>query len=228
MASGKAPWIIARNFCEDCYAAGAIIIGFLGYNKASIIIIGGTFVAMILLYAFSAMVASNNPAATIPGIILLYSVILFFCCFLAFTVTAFAFRVPEAWAQFLGIAPAAAPPPRIAISHIGPATLQPGETRNLNINLERGGPVDLIIQSVVSDWTSREAMREQWRQEGRGNTPELFVNVCSAAAPCPAGEQRGAGTSLRRDLPAGPASIHIFNFRENPVVTFTALYRHPE
>lgn len=83
-------------------AAGALITRFLGYDKASIIILGATFVAMILLYAFSSMVASNIQATTIPGIILLYSVIFFFCIFLTFTITAFAFAWPRPRASFIG------------------------------------------------------------------------------------------------------------------------------
>jgi hypothetical protein len=83
-------------------AAGALITRFVGYDKTSIIILGVTFVAMILLFVFSGMVASNSKATTIPGIILLYAAILFFSIFLAFTITAFAFAWPQPWASFIG------------------------------------------------------------------------------------------------------------------------------
>jgi hypothetical protein len=83
-------------------SAGALVIRLVGYDRASIIIIGGTFVAMILLYVFSAMVASKSHSTVLPGIILLYMVIFFFCSFLLFTVTAFAFNWPPAWLAFIG------------------------------------------------------------------------------------------------------------------------------
>jgi hypothetical protein len=84
-------------------AAGAIIVSFLGYGHASVTIIAGVFIAMILMFVFSRMMVDPNPATTLPGIILLYSVIVFFVAFLSFTVTAFAFQWPSAWADFLNI-----------------------------------------------------------------------------------------------------------------------------
>jgi hypothetical protein len=59
-------------------SAGALVTSMVGYGHASVVIIGGTFIAMVLLYLFSAIVASKSEATTILGIILLYSVILFF------------------------------------------------------------------------------------------------------------------------------------------------------
>ena len=122
------------------------------------------------------------------------------------------------------------PEPRLVTEHVGPATIQSGETRNFNIDLKRPGPVDLIIGSIVPDWTGHEQQRTQWQQEGRGNTPELFVNICSAEEgnSRPRGVQKGSAGSLRRELRAGPATIGIFNFRENPPVTFSATIRLPE
>src|SRR6185312_11736078 len=67
-------------------AAGGMVTRFLGYGKASFIIFGGTFVAMVLLFVFSNMAASKGKAVVVPGIILLYGVMIFFCSFLAFTV----------------------------------------------------------------------------------------------------------------------------------------------
>lgn len=92
-------------------AAGSLVTKFLGYDRASIIIIGGTFVGMILLYVFSRMVASQSEATTIHGIVLLYAMIFFFCCFLFFTVTAFSFTWPLPWAIFIGAASTPSPPP---------------------------------------------------------------------------------------------------------------------
>jgi hypothetical protein len=213
-------------------AAGALVTRFLGYDRASIIIIGGTFVAMILLYVFSSMVASKSDAATFPGIILLYAVIFFFCCFLAFTVTAFSFTWPLPWAIFIGAAstPPTPPPlpPRLTTDHVGPVTIQPGETRNFSLDLKHEGPVDLIVQNLIPDWTGREQQHLKWQQAGKGDTPELFVNICSATGPCPDGVQKGNAGTLRRDLPSGPATITIFNFGENPAVVFSGIFRYPE
>lgn len=79
-------------------AAGALVVSLLGYREAAPIVLGGIFVGMVLLYVFATMVASKEPGTRTPGVILLYAVTLFFCSFLFFTVTAFAFAWPDAWA----------------------------------------------------------------------------------------------------------------------------------
>ena len=58
-------------------AAGAVVVSFLGHGRASVIILAGVFVAMILMFVFARMLSSQNPATTLPGIILLYSVLIF-------------------------------------------------------------------------------------------------------------------------------------------------------
>jgi hypothetical protein len=84
-------------------AAGAVVTALLGQGRVSIIVLGGVFVAMILLFAFSRLVASNSPSVNAAGTVLLWAVIVFFCSFLVFTTTAFAFYWPRAWADFIGV-----------------------------------------------------------------------------------------------------------------------------
>ena len=84
-------------------AAGAVVIAVLGQGRVSIIVLGGVFAAMILLFVFSRLVASDNPSVTTAGTVLLWAVIVFFCIFLFFTTTAFAFHWPRAWADFIGV-----------------------------------------------------------------------------------------------------------------------------
>jgi Concanavalin A-like lectin/glucanases superfamily len=85
-------------------AAGAIIGGLLGYTRVSIIVLGGILVAMILLFAFARLVAAQSASVTLAGVVLLWAVIIFFVCFLVFTVTAVAAQVPLAWAKIIGVA----------------------------------------------------------------------------------------------------------------------------
>jgi hypothetical protein len=83
-------------------AAASIVGAFLGYSRSSIIVLGGIFIAMILLFAFAGLVKSQSSTVYPAGVVLLYSVILFFCTFLGFTVTAVGFGWPPAWADALG------------------------------------------------------------------------------------------------------------------------------
>ena len=84
-------------------AAGAIVIAALGNSRIGMIVLGGVFVAMILLFVFSRLVSSRSRSIMLAGIVLLWTVIIFFCTFLVFTTTAFAFRWPDAWVRFIGI-----------------------------------------------------------------------------------------------------------------------------
>jgi hypothetical protein len=84
-------------------AAGALITLFLGYGRPAIIVWAGTFIAMVLLLVFASVATSRNRALRQPGMMLVYAVTVFFCFFLVFTVTAFAFSWPPNWAIFLGI-----------------------------------------------------------------------------------------------------------------------------
>lgn len=85
-------------------AAGAIIIGLLGNGRASIIVFGATFIAMVLLFGFARLVAAKNTAAVNAGVVLLWAVTIFFCTFLFFTATAVAAGWPPTWFRFLGLA----------------------------------------------------------------------------------------------------------------------------
>ncbi|MCF1436770.1 MULTISPECIES: hypothetical protein [Rhizobium/Agrobacterium group] len=87
-------------------AAAAIVMRVLGpeYSKVSGVLIGGTICAMFLLFAFSRLVTSaKSDAVTLPGFVMFYVVALAFCCFVAFTVSAFAFYWPEPWAVYLNV-----------------------------------------------------------------------------------------------------------------------------
>jgi hypothetical protein len=103
LAIEKVPAVSYALAVAGLAAAGAIVVSFLGYGRASVIIISAVFVAMILMFIFARMISDPNPRTTMPGIILLYSVLLFFVIFLSFTVTAFAVGWPPAWAELLGI-----------------------------------------------------------------------------------------------------------------------------
>lgn len=84
-------------------AAGAIITIFLGWTKAGIVLIALIFVGMVLLFAFSQLIAAKSRAIQAAGTVLLWAVLLFFVIFLVFTVTAFGTGQPSLWAKFLGI-----------------------------------------------------------------------------------------------------------------------------
>lgn len=106
-------------------------------------------------------------------------------------------------------------------------TLQPGEDHSVPFDLKRAGPVDLLIERIDPDWTGREQQRAEWKQHNL--FPQLFVTICSSEeAPCPHGAQKGSGDPLRRSLPAGPATIKIYNFPNNPSVAFSATIKYPE
>lgn len=84
-------------------AAGSIVLSFLGNARSAAIVLGGMFVAMVLFFVFVRLLATKNHATVLAAQVLMWMVVAFFGVFLTFTVTAFAARVPAAWAQFLGI-----------------------------------------------------------------------------------------------------------------------------
>jgi hypothetical protein len=83
--------------------AAAIVISAVGNGRAAIIIMGGTLVAMVLLFVFSQLVAVKSPSVNIAGIAMLWSVVFFFTAFMFFTISAFAFQWPRTWATFIGV-----------------------------------------------------------------------------------------------------------------------------
>lgn len=80
---------------------GAVVVASLGSPRAAVVIVGGMFVGMLLLFAFSRLTAAESPAIVSAGVFLLWAAIVFFCTFLFFVVTAFAVRWPEPVANFL-------------------------------------------------------------------------------------------------------------------------------
>ena len=84
-------------------AAGAIVTFFLGWTRASVVLIALIFVGMLLLFLFSQLAVARDRTIQLAGAVLLWAVLLFFVSFLGFTVTAFALLWPPAWADFLGI-----------------------------------------------------------------------------------------------------------------------------
>jgi uncharacterized MAPEG superfamily protein len=86
-------------------ATASIVEFFVGKERESIIILGGIFVAMILLYIFGVLVSVSKQRFFIyaASILLLYVVLLFFFIFLGFTVSAVAEGWPPAWAHVLGL-----------------------------------------------------------------------------------------------------------------------------
>ncbi len=101
-------------------SAGALVVGLLGYGRATVLILGGMFVAMVLLLLFSRMVGAKDFVSKVAGWILLVAVTLFACAFLLFTVTAFVNRWPEPWAQVLGITAKLDKPPSGFVRFFGP------------------------------------------------------------------------------------------------------------
>lgn len=86
-------------------AAGSIIVGFLGSSKTTIIVVAVTFVGALLTLAFSRLAIAKSEFSRRAGEVMLWAVVLFFCIFLIFTVSAFATGIPVRWSIFIGIEP---------------------------------------------------------------------------------------------------------------------------
>ena len=85
-------------------ALAALIIGFLGYARAALIIFAGMVVASLFVAICVRVFSGRNSALTLAGIATVWAVALFFITFLAFTATAVAFKWPPGWASILGFA----------------------------------------------------------------------------------------------------------------------------
>jgi hypothetical protein len=112
---------------------------------------------------------------------------------------------------------------------VGPLTLAPGETRSIDFNLDRKGPVTVTIDNIVADWTGLEQKRAEWIAEGRGNTPEIWFKICGVSedAAChKAGVQRGIHGTFSREIDSGDDSVTFFNFRDSPPVSFAATIKY--
>jgi hypothetical protein len=91
-------------------AAAAIIITFLGSLQTAAIVLGGMLVAMVLLFVFARLTKSRSRSITIAGVVLLLSVVIFFCAFLVLTLTAVIFEKPKLMLVLLHIeSPLSAP-----------------------------------------------------------------------------------------------------------------------
>jgi hypothetical protein len=82
-------------------AAAAIIITLLGSWQTAVLVLGGMLVAMMLLFAFARLTASKSRSITTAGVVLLFSVVVFFCSFLALTLSAVVFERPKIMLQLL-------------------------------------------------------------------------------------------------------------------------------
>lgn len=81
---------------------GALITLIVGETKAAIIIIGLTIIGIVISLLVG-LAFQNQGIAKIPAQLLVWTITVFFVCFLGFTVTAYAFSWPCNWAYFLGI-----------------------------------------------------------------------------------------------------------------------------
>jgi hypothetical protein len=82
-------------------AAAAIVTALVGRGPGGLIVIGSSFVGMILLFVFSRLVVSTSPSIQFAGVVLVWTIITFFGTFLVFTTTAVVFTWPCNWAQLL-------------------------------------------------------------------------------------------------------------------------------
>ena len=93
-------------------AAGAVVIHYLGYDKGTVVMLGGVLVGMLLLFVFQTLLTVDSRAVVLAGLCLVWVVTLFFTTFLVFTATAVAVRWPIVWANVLGIIDASGPAPQ--------------------------------------------------------------------------------------------------------------------
>jgi len=126
-----------------------VITGLLGNNRATIIILGGMMVAMVLMFIFAKLATAQTPSVTFAGVFLTWSVLLFFCTFLVFTATAVAVGWPVAWSEVLGL------------KRGGPAPLDQLASRidYGNVGTNQDAIASLVgMAFVTTDVTEREAI----------------------------------------------------------------------
>ena len=114
-------------------AAAALAVGFVGNGRAAIIILGGTFIAMLLLFLFARLVAEKrSKSIVLAANVVMWSIVIFVCGFLAATATAVTLGRPTAWATWL--------------RNKGPPTA----SRDFVIGRWRAfQPGDLVMESVI-------------------------------------------------------------------------------
>jgi hypothetical protein len=89
-------------------------------------------------------------------------------------------------------------------------TLNPGESTNIPITLNRAGPVDVEI----IEWSGSHELFFTILGASEVQTPQ-----CSA--------QIGKSKVFERTVPVGPATVSAFNFGNNPQMTATIEISHP-
>lgn len=90
----------------------------------------------------------------------------------------------------------------------GPVTIGPGERQDYPIKLTHAGTVEVTLSNVSPPH-------------------ELHVTICAGqGTPCP-NRQIPMRVPFAADLPAGSAAVSIFNFAQNPAVTYTIKIARP-
>jgi hypothetical protein len=113
-------------------------------------------------------------------------------------------------------------PARIVMETHGPATLEPGQTVKIPLSLTQGGQVEVVIQSLMPDWSGFSG------QKGLPGQDAVFVNICAAGSggPCP-NRQMGVADTFSQELPLGSGTISVFNFATSPRLKVTLRVKHP-
>jgi hypothetical protein len=126
-------------------------------------------------------------------------------------------KMKEAWNVLAEPAEASTPAPSWKVERKGPYDLGAGVNQTIPLYLSDSGRLDVSVESINPD------------SAFRGNQPEVHVRICSSIqhGECQS-RQLGSGGTLSAELPEGPASIHVFNFRENPRVNATLRLRIPQ
>lgn len=106
----------------------------------------------------------------------------------------------------------------------GPITIQSGQPHAIPLSLSQRGEVEVMIQSLTPDWKGFKGQKGMPGQDG------LMVNICSSKMdePCPQGRQIVVSQPFSRELPAGSASVSLFNFGTSPPMTLTLSVKHPK
>jgi hypothetical protein len=117
-----------------------------------------------------------------------------------------ALMVSAEWSPIVGIL---FPPKQVTVTQT--LTLDTGASINIPLSLKRAGSVVVVI-------------------ENESERHDVFVTIVSAsqAQEPSSSRQIGQSVAFSRDLPAGPATIGVFNFAANPKLTFTLRITHPE
>jgi len=145
-------------------AAAAIITSFVGHGPGAIIVIGASFVGMIILFIFSKLVVSTSPSIQFAGVVLVWATLAFFGTFLVLTTTAVIFTWPCNWAELLDMTSACFGPTPNPINRTDekPAGPEPADARLTHF----------VITVSLSDGT---VARREWSRP----TPNEWVEKYS-------------------------------------------------